>query len=82
MHADDGEVVIVEAGALQLGVGEVEAKRFNEVQLSAGAGGQPDRVPRVAGDRRLMKKDAEHVPKAGFEPARPKARNPKSRASA
>ena len=71
VDGDDREVVIVEPGPPQLGVGEVEPERLDQVEFRARPGGQPDRVPRVAGDGRLVKEDPKHVPEAGFEPARP-----------
>ena len=45
-------VVVVQPGAAQLGVAQVEPQRFHKVQDRAGHRAQADRRPGVAGDAR------------------------------
>ena len=47
-------VMVVQAGAPQLGVFEIEPDRFDEVQDCAGHGAQADRRSGVAGDSRRI----------------------------
>ena len=60
MHDDVREVVVVEPGPAQLGFGEVEAERLDEVQLGARRGGEPDRAAGVPGDPGLEEHHAQH----------------------
>ena len=60
MHPHGGEVVIVEPGATQLGIGEIESQRFDEVQFTARGGDHADRVSGVGRDLWLDERDAEH----------------------
>ena len=54
-----GQVVVVKAGATQLGVVHVE-QGIHEVEHGAGIGTQADRRPGVAGDARLEEDDVQH----------------------
>src|SRR5699024_7478491 len=60
MHLDVREVVIVEAGAPELRVRQVEPQGLDEVQHAAGDRRQPDRVARVRRDLGLVEDDVEH----------------------
>ncbi|SII79328.1 Uncharacterised protein [Mycobacteroides abscessus subsp. abscessus] len=59
VDGDVGEVVVVESGATQLRVREVEAEGFDDVEVRAGDGGEPDRVAGVAGDLRGVEDDVD-----------------------
>ena len=59
VHRDIGEFVIVEAGAAQARVVELEAQRFDEMQPRAGVGAQANDVARVGRDLRLEEDDVE-----------------------
>ena len=48
--ADRGPFVIVQPGAPQPAVVQLEAERFDEMQSAAGVGAQPYNVPGVAGN--------------------------------
>ena len=54
-----GQVVVVQAGAAQLGVVHVE-QGVHEVEHGAGVGAQADRRPGVARDARLKEDDVQH----------------------
>ena len=54
-----GQVVVVQAGAAQLGVIHVE-QRVHEVEHGAGVGAQADRRPGVARDARGEEDDVQH----------------------
>ncbi len=60
VHCHDSQVVIVQSGAAQLGLGEVEAEWLNEVQFGAGDRGEADCGPGVASDARLEEQDAKN----------------------
>lgn len=62
VRVDDhvGEVVVVQAGAFEVLVVEIEAERFDKVQLRAGVRRQTDRGARVAADGRVVVDDVEH----------------------
>jgi hypothetical protein len=60
MHRHRGEVVIVEAGALQLPVLEGEAERLDEVQPRAGVGGEADDVAGIGRDLGMDEDDIKH----------------------
>ena len=77
VHRHHGEVVVVQPGAAELGVGKIKAQGLHQVQFGAGDGGEPDGVARIAGDFRGVEEDAEHGPilaKAGAAPAHGRAR--------
>ncbi|EKB43303.1 hypothetical protein B857_03903 [Solibacillus isronensis B3W22] len=60
VHGDHGQVVVVQTGAAQFGVFEVEAQRLDQMQLRTGHRGQTDGVAGIAGNFRSVKKDSEH----------------------
>lgn len=57
-----GEIVVVEAGAAQLGIGKIEAEGLHQVKLGPRDGGQTDGVARIARDFWSVEEDAEHGP--------------------
>ena len=64
-----GQVVVVQAGAAQLGVVHVE-QGVHEMEHGAGIGTQADRGPGVAGDARREEDDVQHgdiLPSKQFE---------------
>src|SRR5690606_24910578 len=61
VEADVREVVVVETGAAQLRVLEVEAERLDEVEPGAGDGREPDRIVGVPGDHGLVEEDVDHA---------------------
>jgi len=63
VQADVRQVVVVQARALEVGVGEVESQRLDEVERGARAGRQPDGRSRVPRDAGLVEDDVEHVPR-------------------
>ncbi len=60
VHLHLGVVVVIEAGALHLGIVERKAQRFDQVQLRARVGAQAADVARVGRDFRFKKDDVEH----------------------
>ena len=58
LHID--ELAVVEAGAPEFLLLEVEAERLDELQLRARVGAQADDVPRVRRDLRFVENDGEH----------------------
>lgn len=56
-----GEVVVVQPGALEVGVGEVESEGLDEMERGARAGGEADGGAGVAGDARLKEDNMEHA---------------------
>ncbi len=61
MHRDAGHRGVVQPGAAQLRVREVEAERFHQMQAATGIGAQADRVAGVGRDFRGDEDDVEHV---------------------
>ena len=55
-------LAIVEAGAAQARLVEIESQRPDEVQNAAGVGAKPYNVTGVRGDFRLIEDDVEHGP--------------------
>src|SRR5574343_252490 len=55
---------LVEPGAAQVLVAEIEAERLDQVQFGAGVGAHADDVARIGWDFRLIENDGEHD--AGF----------------
>ncbi|GAB3530241.1 hypothetical protein GCM10027402_35170 [Arthrobacter monumenti] len=60
MDVQDGEIVVVEAGAAELGVVQVEPQRPDKMQLGASDGGKADGITGITGDLGGVKEDAEH----------------------
>ena len=60
VHAHARVLVVVEARALHVAIVEAEAQRFDEMQLDAGIGGEPDRVAGVGRDLGMDQDDGEH----------------------
>ena len=52
--------MVVQPGAAQLGLRQVEPERLHQVQRRAGAGRQPDGAAGVAGDAGLEERDVQH----------------------
>ena len=55
------QVVVVQAGAFEVLVVEVEAERLDEVQLYPGVGGEADGGAGVAADGRVVVDQVEHA---------------------
>ena len=49
-----GEVVVVEPGAAQLRIGEIEAEGLDEMKMGPGDRGKPDGVSGVGRDDRIV----------------------------
>ncbi|COX52278.1 Uncharacterised protein [Mycobacterium tuberculosis] len=62
MNGDRGQVVVVQPGPSQLGFGQVEAERLDQMQFTAGCGARPDGVAGVGGDTRRYEQQPEHPP--------------------
>ena len=62
VHGHVREVVVVQPGAAQLGLGQVETERLHQVQRRADARRQPDGTAGVAGDAGLEERDVQHAP--------------------
>ena len=62
MHVDARVLVIVEPGAAQFRVFELEPERTDQVQLRAGVRAQPDHVAGVRRNLRLEEDDMQHAP--------------------
>ena len=60
MHPDVGVLVIVQAGAAQFAVTEIETQRANEVQLNTGIGAKAYDIPGIRRDLRLIKNQVKH----------------------
>lgn len=60
--ANRGPLAIVETGAPQARLVELEPERPDEVQGAAGVGAKPYNVAGVRGDFRLKEDDVEHGP--------------------
>lgn len=60
VDSDDGEIVVIQAGAAKLGVGKVEAEGLHQMEFSSGDGGQTDGVARITRDFWSVEEDAEH----------------------
>lgn len=59
MHLQGCVLVIVQAGASELLVAEVEAERLDQVQARAGVGAQANHIARVGRNFRLKQDDIE-----------------------
>lgn len=55
------EIVVVQPGALEVSVGEVESEGLDEVKCGTRAGGEADGGAGVAGDTWLKENDVEHA---------------------
>ena len=60
MHRHGGEIVVVQSGAAELRVAEIEGERLDKVQVCAGRSGGPDRIARVGRDPRFDEHEVEH----------------------
>ncbi|MDT5324838.1 MAG: hypothetical protein QOF25_1990 [Mycobacterium sp.] len=54
VHGHRRQVVVVQAGAPQLGFGQVESQRFDQMQFASGDRGHPDRIAGVGCDTRRV----------------------------
>src|SRR5699024_8063052 len=77
MYPHVGQVVVVQAGAAQLGVAQVEPEWFDQVQHHPGHRREPDRVTGVRRDARLVEDDVEHQRRVPPQPG-PAAGSPSS----
>lgn len=59
MHLQGCVLVIVQAGAFELLVAEVEAERLDQVQARAGVGAQADHIARIGRNFWLKQDDIE-----------------------
>src|SRR5690606_35712758 len=60
VHADIGQVVVVEPCARKLAMFQRKAERLDQVQGRTSVGGEPDDVARIGRDFRLEQDDMEH----------------------
>src|SRR5215211_6288119 len=60
MNSDRRQVVVVEAGSPQLGLGQVESERFDKMQFASSGGDHPDRVAGVGCDPRRVEQQPKH----------------------
>jgi hypothetical protein len=61
MHVHGGQLVVIQSGASHGLAVQMEAERFDQVQLAAGVRGEPDQVTRVRRNLRLEQHDVEHA---------------------
>ena len=60
VHDDRGQVVVIETGPAELGVGEVETQRPDQVQLATGGGHQPDGIAGIGRNPGFQEGNPEH----------------------
>ena len=60
MHRHRRKVVVVQTGAAQLGLGQVEAQRFDQVQFASRGRHHANRIAGVGRDTRLNEHHLEH----------------------
>jgi hypothetical protein len=61
MHADPGQVVVIQAGAGQLPVFQIEAERLHQMQSGTGIRGQPYHIAGIGRDFGLEEDDMKHL---------------------
>ena len=62
MDSDYGQVVVIEPGATQLGIGKIKAEGLYQMKFGPGNGGQTNGIARIARDFWSVEEDAEHCP--------------------
>lgn len=60
VHGDGRQIVVVQAGPFELGLGHVEPERAYQVQLASGAGHQANGIAGVLGDAGLEEHQSKH----------------------
>jgi hypothetical protein len=61
MHPQFGVFMVIETGAAQLLVAQIESERLHQMQPTAGIGGQPDDIAGIRRDFRFNQDDFEHM---------------------
>lgn len=61
MHDDGGEFVIIQPGATQLPIVELETQRLHQMQVNAGVGAEANNVAGIRRNLWLIEDDVEHV---------------------
>src|SRR5208283_4388959 len=62
MNGDRRQVVVVQSGPPEPGLGQVKPQRFDQMQFATGGCRRPDGISRVRGDARGVEQQPEHLP--------------------